>query len=404
MKKNIFVLFLVAILLPVMAISDGCTVTITDIAATTREGEVLGTETRYEDWDAGGTTTYDANEYDGYQCKKVIVNDGTIVKGDSVTLEHDDYQVPQITVTFMYKVADTPVQTEPTEPATQPEPDPSPAQDPVVSTETEPEQQSSENPPAPEVITQPVDTNNENDQQQQTPPNNNDPVDPVMEPVTNEEPQPQPVSYPETPIAPEPVPEQAQEESPESEPIPASIPEPATESVPEVIPEPEHVVEAVPVEEPAQQPVVATATKVKKEAHTEQKTETVVETPIEQKITPDPAPVPARATQKRYKITGKQSTVHRIHMEFLDLNGKPVRGPYDAKIHDGDPVFYEAPEINGYVCVVRPDVYYSYPSSDQDIVFYYAKEDELTDDDENLSLPYESEYFKLLKQKVKSRK
>lgn len=100
----------------------------------------------------------------------------------------------------------------------------------------------------------------------------------------------------------------------------------------------------------------------------------------------------------------KELPVYKIHLVYLDLNDKPVRCETYFKIHKGDPIFYEAPVVKGYVCIARPDVMYDYPTGDKVVPFYYVPEDEITDDMMDMSLPYESDYFKMLKQKIKGRK
>ena len=419
MKKNLFVLIIALIMFPVWVLSDGCVVTVTDVIPDGRTEVILGTDTQYEDWEAGGSSTYTANEYEGYECKHIIVNDEIKVKSDTVEVQHDDFQVTDLGIKFVYKVAETPVEI-PSDPAPASDPEPAPASDPEPAPAADPE-------PAPASDPQPEaspasDPQPETPQEPEVVPANY----PQPEVVTASDPEPdpapvieqQPEVVPETPsvqeevvpVDPEPEPviidDNTQTEEVVQNPEPEVVPEPQPEPEPEVVPEPEIIPEPEPEPVVVADPAPAPPTNVQSAHVADTNTDPVAQEPVVQQepAVQQPARAVASSSKPRYKVESKQRDTHKIHIEYLDLEGKPVRGPHDIKIHDGDPVFYEATEIKGYVCVVRPDVYYSYPTGDQDIVFYYARADEMTDEMEDLSLPFESEYFKILKKKVKSQR
>ena len=107
--------------------------------------------------------------------------------------------------------------------------------------------------------------------------------------------------------------------------------------------------------------------------------------------------------EKPSKSNKKVLEKYTITFEYMDTNMNRLCDPTEAIVKETFPAFYEAKPIEGYVLILRPETYFGYPSGDQTVYFYYIQEDELREGQKDLLLPFEKDYFKILRKKVKRR-
>ena len=91
-----------------------------------------------------------------------------------------------------------------------------------------------------------------------------------------------------------------------------------------------------------------------------------------------------------------------IEMRYLDLDGNEICKSTEVHVSDGEPVFLKAKNVDGYICVSRPELYYYYPTNSTVVLFYYVEEENMDHELTDVSLPYEEEYFDMLEEIVLS--
>lgn len=319
----LFLSVLLCIFLITESMADVVNITVTDMIASGREGEVFSRSTADEFWtEEGSSTFYSIMDTNLYKLQYTTINGEPIAKSTSVMLNHADYiGVSSISIVFMWKQ-----RTDVQPPADDPPADDPPAEDPP-----------SDDPPADNPPTEP-DGNQDNPQGSQG--DQSDEQDPVI------------------PDNPEPV---------IQDPVIPDNQDPVI---------PDHVIQDPVISDPVVEPEVQTETKTeeKKEDKKEEKQKepdpvvivSVPESPVnEQPITystPDfvevyvestPTPTPKKSSKKKKKAKATPTPVveKTYVITILDENMRPITPSVrtDSIGSDGMMVWME--EANAYLAV-----------------------------------------------------
>ena len=409
-KLFLFLSILLCVCLLAESLADVVNITITDMVATSREGEVFSSRTTDEFWDEEGSSTFSSGmDQSLYKLQYVTVNGNSVTKSSSVTLNHADYPgVSSISVVFMWKqravqppaedppAEDPPAEDPPAEdpPAEDPPAEDPPAQDPPAEdppAEDPPAQDPPaedppiENPPAenPPVEDPPSETGenpadapgNPSDNTPSQNPENPPAENPVDVPTDTGMDVPGEINPPEeqpVPSNPDPAIEQQSDQQP-TNPEPSNpdpvMPEPVT------VPEPQEEVRPEPQPEPQSEPQPAAE---QKEEKPEQKQETRQEEPQEEMIPlvivpadpvnekpitysapdiveiyvePVTTPAPKKSSGKKKKAKATPVPEKRFIITILDENMKPVTASIDTNSIGADGMMVWVEEIGAYLAV-----------------------------------------------------
>lgn len=324
----LFLSVLLCVFIVTESIADVVNITVTDMIASGREGEVFSRSTSDEFWtEEGSSTFYSIMDTNLYKLQYTAINGEPIAKSTSVMLNHADYiGVSSISIVFMWKQrtdvqppADDPPAEDP--PAEDPPDEDPPEEDPPAEN-TPAENPPAEGPPAedppsnPEPVIEPEPSNPEpsNPEPSYPEPSNPDPVvpDPVIpDPVVESEPQPEP--EPEQRPAPEKKEEKKEEK--QEDPIPLVI---------------------VPADNVNEQPITYSAPDF-------------VEVYVES--TPTPTPKKSSKKKKKAKATPTPVVEKTYVITILDENMRPITPSVrtDSIGSDGMMVWME--EANAYLAV-----------------------------------------------------
>lgn len=139
--KKLFLFLLIFLLIATTARADIVTITVTDLIASGKTGEVYTRRIVDELWDGDGSSSFSSGmDSEEYKLSYVAVNGLPVEKGRTVILNHADFiGVSSISIDFMWKKAVTaptdtpiPIQEEPAE-TDQPEEPPEEPTDPPVT-------------------------------------------------------------------------------------------------------------------------------------------------------------------------------------------------------------------------------------------------------------------------------
>lgn len=139
--KKLFLFLLILLLIATTARADIVTITVTDLIASGKTGEVYTRRIVDEIWDGEGSSSFSSGmDSEEYKLSYVAVNGLPVEKGRTVILNHADFiGVSSISIDFMWKKAATaptgtpiPIQEEPAETDQPEEPTEEPTDPPVT--------------------------------------------------------------------------------------------------------------------------------------------------------------------------------------------------------------------------------------------------------------------------------
>ena len=338
----LFLSILLCMMLITNALADVVNITVTDMVATGREGEVFSSSTRDEVWTEEGSSTFSSGmDASLYKLQYTTVNGEPVAKSASVTLNHADYiGVSNISVVFMWKQravqpVDPPAEDPPAEdpPAEDPPAEDPPAEDPPA------EDPPAENPPAddPPAENPPVDN----------PPADNPPADnPPADDPPAEDP---PIDNPPAENQPD-EPGDNQNDAPEDPPadIPVDNPGNLPADDPVIPPEDTHEESQTEINPPEEQPAQSEPDPVIPPPPNSEPTEqeSTNPDPVSQEIIPEQReevqeePQPAAEKKEEKKETKQEEKKEETQEDPAPLVIVSLPDPVNE-----EPITYSAPDI-----------------------------------------------------------
>ena len=359
----LFLSVLLCVFIVTESLADVVNITVTDMIASGREGEVFSRSTADEFWtEEGSSTFYSIMDTNLYKLQYTTINGEPIAKSTSVMLNHADYiGVSSISIVFMWKH-----RTDVQPPAEDPSSDDPPADNPPADNPPA-EEPTSDDPPADNPPTEP-DGNQDNPQESQG--DQSDEQDPVIPDNSDTVIQDPVIPENSDPVIQEPVIPDNQDPIIQDPVIPDNPDQGIQDPV---IPDP--VIQSPDIEQEVQpETKPETKTEEKKEDKKEEKQKepdsvvivSVPESPVnEQPITysaPDfvevyvestPTPTPKKSSKKKKKAKATPTPVveKTYVITILDENMRPITPSVRTDSIGADGMMVWMEEVNAYLAV-----------------------------------------------------